>query len=203
MPRGDLMTLFRPLLIAGLLLAHPYANATSFDCQRGRSPAERMICGDSALSALDDTLGQLYWNARRRVAQRRAFIDDSDSKWAWREANCRDAGCLRTWYATRIDELQRLLASLPGGARHAAPVGGDAQAHSDPSPLQCTAAKPGLVVNEQCASVIGQSGRRWKYQPRDGDWFCGVATLEAADMAPPQAQAPMPMQPQVQAGVGE
>ncbi|MGF6937791.1 uncharacterized protein OKW41_006953 [Paraburkholderia sp. UCT70] len=189
-----LMTLFRPLLIAGLLLAHPYANAASFDCQRGRSPAERMICGDAALSTLDDTLGQLYWKARRRVAQRRAFIDDSDSKWAWREANCRDAACLRTWYATRIDELQRLLASLPGGARQAASV--DVDAHSDPSTLQCTAAKPDLVVNEQCASVIGQSSKRWKYQPRDADWFCGVATLEAADMAPSRSQ------PQVQASVG-
>lgn len=85
------MNLFRSLLIAGLLLAHPCANATSFDCQRGRSPTERMICGDPALSTLDDTLGQLYWKARRRVTARRAFIDDSDSKWAWREANCREA----------------------------------------------------------------------------------------------------------------
>ncbi|WP_233848369.1 lysozyme inhibitor LprI family protein [Paraburkholderia sp. HD33-4] len=207
------MTLFRPLLIAGLLLAHPYANATSFDCQRGRSPTERMICGDSALSTLDDTLGQLYWKARRRVAQRRAFIDDSDSKWAWREANCRDAACLRTWYATRIDELQRLLASLSSGARHAVSVDVDGPAPSDPSTLQCTAAKPGLVVNDQCASVIGQSGKQWKYQPRDADWFCGVATLEAPDIAPSHSQsatasvapAPLPTQwqPQVQASAGQ
>ncbi|MFP4889319.1 lysozyme inhibitor LprI family protein [Paraburkholderia sp. EG304] len=199
------MTLFRPLVLSGLLLAHLYANATSFDCQHGRSPAERMICGDSALSALDDTLGQLYWKARRRVAQRRAFIDDSNSKWAWREANCRDVACLRTWYATRIDELQRLLASLPKAARHPASAGGDVKAHPDPSTLQCTAAKPGLVVNEQCASVIEQSGQRWRFQPRDDDWFCGVATLETADMAPSQEQAPMqrPMQPQMQASVGQ
>ncbi|APA84423.1 hypothetical protein BJG93_02715 [Paraburkholderia sprentiae WSM5005] len=197
------MNLFRSLLIAGLLLAHSYANATSFDCQRGRSPTERMICGDAALSTLDDTLGELYWKARRRVAQRRAFIDDSDSKWAWREANCRDAACLRTWYATRIDELQRLLASWSSGARHAASV--DAQANADASTLQCTAAKPGLVVNEQCASVFGQSGKRWKYQPRDADWFCGVATLAAADMTPLQAPAQMQMQTQrqVQASAGQ
>ncbi|WP_233804287.1 lysozyme inhibitor LprI family protein [Paraburkholderia sp. HP33-1] len=193
------MNLFRPLLIAGLLLAHPYANATSFDCQRGRSPTERMICGDSALSTLDDTLGQLYWKARRRVAQRRAFIDDSDSKWAWREANCRDATCLRTWYETRIDELQRLLASLPGGARHSASPAADPEV--DPSSLQCTAAKPGLIINEQCASVIGQSGKQWKYQPSDAEWFCGVASLAAADVAPSPSQAPM--QPQVQASTGQ
>jgi uncharacterized protein len=204
---GTLMNLFRPLLIAGLLLAHPCANATSFDCQRGRSPTERMICGDPALSTLDDTLGQLYWKARRRVTQRRAFIDDSDSKWLWRETNCRDAACLRTWYATRIDELQRLLASLQSGAQHNASV----DANADASPLQCTAAKPGLVVSEQCASVIGQSGKRWKYQPRDADWFCGVATLEAEDMATSQTQPPMPvqmqmqmqMQPQMQASTGQ
>lgn len=201
------MNLFRPLLIAGLLLAHPYANATSFDCQRGRSPTERMICGDPALSTLDDSLGQLYWKARRRVAQRRAFIDDSDSKWAWREANCRDIACLRTWYATRIDELQRLLASLSGAARPT--VSSDMEANADPSTLQCTAAKPGLVVNEQCPSVIGRSGKQWKYQPRDADWFCGVATLEAADTAPArsplQSQASMQMQmpPQVQASVAQ
>jgi uncharacterized protein len=181
---GTPMNLFRPLLIAALLLAHPCAHATSFDCQRGRSPTERMICVDPALSTLDDTLGRLYWKARRRVTPRREFIDDSDSKWAWREANCRDAACLQSWYATRIDELQRLLASLPGGARHAAST----DAIVDASTLQCTAAKPGLNVNEQCASVIGQSGQRWKYQPRDADWFCGVATLEAADMASMQAQ---------------
>jgi hypothetical protein len=68
----------------------------------------------------------------------------------------------------------------------------------DASTLQCTTAKPGLVVNEQCASVIGQSGQRWKYQPRDADWFCGVATLEAADLAPLQSQSAMPMQMQMQ-----
>jgi hypothetical protein len=198
---GSPMNLFRSLLIAGLLLAHPCANATSFDCQRGRSPTERMICGDPALSTLDDTLGQLYWKARRRVTARRAFIDDSDSKWAWREANCRDAACLRTWYATRIDDLQRLLASLSGGARQAASTA----ANVDASTLQCTAAKPGLVVNEQCAGVIGQSGKRWKYQPRDADWFCGMATLEAADTAPSPSQATMPMQmqPQVQASAAQ
>ncbi|NML29775.1 lysozyme inhibitor LprI family protein [Paraburkholderia antibiotica] len=170
------MNLFRPLLLAALLLAPPYADATSFDCQRGRSPTERLICGDPALSALDDTLGQLYWKARRRVAQRRAFIDDSDSKWTWREANCRDTGCLLAWYATRIDELQQLLASLPMGTRHAVPsTGNDARA------LQCTAANPGLVVNEQCASVIGQRGGQWTYRLAGSDWFCGMATLDARD----------------------
>jgi uncharacterized protein len=75
------------------------------------SAAGVVICNDPALSKLDNTLGQLYWKARRRVGNRRAFLTDSDSKWAWREANCRDAACLGTWYATRIEELQKLIDS--------------------------------------------------------------------------------------------
>ena len=109
------MKIFRPIFVAALMLTHLPAHATSFDCTRGRSLTERMICNDPALSKLDDTLGQLYWKARRRVVNRRAFLTDSDSKWAWREANCRDAACLGTWYATRIEELQRLIESMQTG----------------------------------------------------------------------------------------
>jgi hypothetical protein len=95
---GTPMNLFRPLLIAGLLLAHPCANATSFDCQRGRSPTERMICGDPALSTLDDTLGQLYWKARRRITQRRAARDTRRPR-------------MRTWTLRRCNARPRSLAS--------------------------------------------------------------------------------------------
>jgi uncharacterized protein len=199
---GIAMKIFRPLLIAGLMLAHPAAHATSFDCHRGRSLTEQMICNDAALSKLDDTLGQLYWKARRRVVKRRAFLNDSDSKWAWREANCRDAACLETWYATRIDELQRLIDSMQTGTPLApepaspppvAPAGrlepATALAHAAGKTgmplLQCTAANPGPVVNEQCSTVIRQTGDQWKYKLHGSDWFCGVAMVESS----PQMQA--------------
>ena len=185
------MKVFRPLLIAGLMLTHLAAHATSFDCNRGHSLTEKMICNDPALSKLDDTLGQLYWKARRRVINRRAFLSDSDSKWAWREENCRDAACLGTWYTTRIDELQRLIETMQTGEPEAQPVTPSASvalatqrkpslaiAHPiETALLQCTAANPGLIVNDQCSTVLRAGGNQWKYQPRDGDWFCGVATL--------------------------
>ncbi|NKJ50274.1 hypothetical protein CIC12_26835 [Burkholderia sp. SG-MS1] len=193
------MKVFRPLLIAGLMLVHLPAHATSFDCHRGRSLTERMICNDPALSKLDDTLGQLYWKARRRVVERRAFLDDSDSKWAWREANCRDAACLGTWYATRIEELQRLIDSMrsgtplaPSSALAVAPEPGAAGGRRKPSMttvqaaartlLQCTAANPGPVVNEQCSTVIRQTGNPWKYNVHGSDWFCGVAMVGSSQM---------------------
>lgn len=46
--------------------------------------------------------------------------------------------------------------------------------------LQCTAANPGIVVNDQCATVLRENGSRWKYKPHGGDWFCGVAMLDPA-----------------------
>jgi uncharacterized protein len=161
------MKIVRPLLIAALLIAHPSAQAASFDCSKGRSLAEKIICNDPALSRLDDTLGRLYWKARRTVSDRRGFIADSDSKWAWREANCRDAECLGTWYAARIGELEQVIAGVWMGASGV-----------DPTMLQCTAAHPGIVIGEQCASVIKQNGSQWNHQtPHGGDWFCGVAML--------------------------
>ncbi|WP_027212075.1 lysozyme inhibitor LprI family protein [Burkholderia sp. WSM2232] len=200
------MKIVRPVMLAALLIAHSSAQAASFDCSKGRSLTEKMICNDPALSRLDDTLGQLYWKARRRVSDRRAFITDSDSKWAWREANCRDAACLGTWYATRIDELQQVLARMQRGsaasetasasasntatpphasaaAKRGQPERPDKPPMSTPSTadtamLECTASHPGLVIGEQCPNVIRQNGSPWKYRAHGDDWFCGVATLE-------------------------
>lgn len=196
------MTRLRPLLIAALMLAHPPAHAASFDCNKGRSLTERMICSDPALSKLDDALGQLYWKARRRVANRRAFLTDSDSKWAWREANCRDAACLGTWYATRIEELQKLMESLQAGTTtpvatpSAAPAEPDTRRTPPAAPIQaaeaamhqCTAANPGIVVNEQCSAVLRKNSSQWQYTPHDSDWFCGVATLAPAELQADAAQ---------------
>jgi len=187
------MKIHRPLLIAALLLAHPPAHATSFNCNRGRSPTERMICNDPALSKLDDTLGQLYWKARRQVINRRAFLNDSDTKWVWREANCRDVACLGTWYATRIGELQRLIENMQAGTPRALAAPADPGTPRKPiaPPVQQTvvamgqrtAAIPGIVVAEQCSTVLKETGSRWRYEPPDGGWFCGVAML-----SPPQMQ---------------
>ncbi|MFL9954337.1 hypothetical protein PQR21_14180 [Paraburkholderia nemoris] len=183
------MNIFRPILVAALMLAHLPAHATSFDCTRGRSLTERMICNDPALSKLDDTLGQLYWKARRRVVNRRAFLTDSDSKWAWREANCRDAACLGTWYATRIEELQRLIESMQTGTPDS-PTEPNTQRktvmpalqQTETAMLRCTAADPGIVVNDQCSTVIKENNGKWKYQPHGGDWFCGLAMLAPAEV---------------------
>ncbi|RFU46849.1 hypothetical protein D0B32_15580 [Paraburkholderia sp. DHOC27] len=234
-------------MLLGPLFGPVSVHATSFDCARGRSIPEQLICHTTDLSRLDDQLGRLYWQARRRVDDPKAFRADSDSKWSWREAHCREEACLRTWYGGRIEELQQLLASLPGGpagtarspgsspapwpaepdAASATPAHGlhelprdtgrrafaanesendssDDHAKADnngtrahapskhlannaalaattPS-LQCTAAEPGLVLHDQCPTVLKQN-TQWRYPAQPGDWFCDVATLAQTQRA--------------------
>jgi uncharacterized protein YecT (DUF1311 family) len=206
------MKIFRTAILASLLLNHPSAHATSFDCNKGRSVPEQLICHRADLSKLDDELGKLYRQARRSVTNPKAFRADSDSKWAWREANCADEACLRTWYSGRIDELQRLLASLQQGqppqsplpdppGQSTAPARGlpelprdpgrrvlthaqpDAGATGEALTLQCTAAEPGITWHDQCATVLKQD-TRWQYPPHSGDWFCGLATVAQSPPEP-------------------
>jgi hypothetical protein len=213
---GTAMKIFRTAVLASLLLNHLPAHATSFDCTRGRSVPEQLICHRADLSGLDDQLGKLYWQARRAVANPKAFRADSDSKWAWREANCADEACLKTWYAGRIEELQRLLASLRQGPaaepskpaesvepdpaprlhelsrdperRGLAHVQPDANANASGTTvaLQCTSADPGITMHDQCATVLKQD-TRWQYPPHSGDWFCGLANV-AQSLAKPEPE---------------
>lgn len=82
------------------------AFAASFDCSRAGSANEKIICGDTELSALDDKLGKAFRQARMHASDKRAFTIDSDKQWRWREQNCRDRACLVDWYQRRQAELQ-------------------------------------------------------------------------------------------------
>ncbi|TDN61774.1 hypothetical protein [Paraburkholderia sp. BL10I2N1] len=192
------MKISRYILLAGLLLADTSAHATSFDCNKGHSVAERLICHNADLSKLDDQLGKLYWKVRRATSNRRSFINDSDSKWAWREANCTDEVCLTVWYSGRIEELQRLLADTqPGETPPPQPQGpnaGATRALAAGAPLreknlvrQCTATDLGMTWHDQCATVLKQN-TGWRRQAPDDGWFCSMAMLEPSHAAPDASQ---------------
>lgn len=196
------MKILRYACLGALLLFHVSAHATSFDCSKGRSVTERMICSNDDLSQLDDELGKLYWAIRRHTADRRAFLADSDSKWLWREHNCTDRDCLVTWYHGRIEELQRKAESLraaqvpqmppvpqtesAGATTRAAPGSvplpasatrlSASRAVEPVEPLQCTATDPGLIVHAGCSTILDRT-TGWRRERHDGgtDWFCGLA----------------------------
>jgi len=178
------MTLFKTALITAILLSSPLvAHATSFDCNRGHSVAEKLICHNPDLSKLDDELGKLYWKARRAVADTRSFRADSDAKWTWRETHCTDETCLTTWYSGRIEELRRLVDDLQFIPKPAPVRTASEQALPEPTIAigQCTVAQPGMISLDHCRSLM-KANMHWKYDVHGGDWFCGVAVLDESKL---------------------
>lgn len=105
------------LLVAAALTCGSFtfptvAFSASFNCSRAGSVAEKLVCNDAELSALDDQLGKTYRLAKSKATDRRAFAIQSDGFWRWREANCRDRDCLLGWYRQRQAMLD---ATLRGG----------------------------------------------------------------------------------------
>jgi uncharacterized protein len=101
----------RLLLAIALAGAASGAAAAAFDCAKAASTVERTICGDPALSALDERLATLYAARRSQdksaTATQRTWLKEVRDK-------CGTAACLDTAYKTRIQALEA--APSPGAA---------------------------------------------------------------------------------------
>jgi uncharacterized protein YecT (DUF1311 family) len=88
--------------------AHLPAVKPSFACGDASSAAQRLICGDRALAALDAATAALYRRARENVVDT-APLADEQSAWLLRRDRCDSAECLRESYAQRRAEIGRWL----------------------------------------------------------------------------------------------
>jgi uncharacterized protein len=80
--------------------------AVSFDCNKASSPVEKTICGDNALSALDDELNTAYKSALNSASNKQV-LKDAQRKWIKEDRNrCKDVQCLTDVYKKRINELK-------------------------------------------------------------------------------------------------
>lgn len=98
--------------------AAPAADAKqgpSFDCAKAANDAEKAVCGDARLSALDRELAALYRAAQTGpgeldvAAEQRGWIKGRDACWQAVDAN----RCLLESYQTRIVELRLASPSAP------------------------------------------------------------------------------------------
>ncbi|GKY88536.1 MliC family protein [Sinisalibacter aestuarii] len=107
---------FSPALIAGLILSTLPARADgpSFDCARAENDAEKAVCANANLAALDREVARLYAlaaadsgldDAARAdlTAYQRGWIKGRDACWKADDL----AACVAASYAMRIDELRR------------------------------------------------------------------------------------------------
>ncbi|MFN7113925.1 MAG: lysozyme inhibitor LprI family protein [Alphaproteobacteria bacterium] len=80
------------------------AAAASFDCTKAQNVAEKVICSDSSLSALDKELAAVYKRAKD-VAQDPETLAVQQRNWLGDRNLCNKAACLYEAYNTRITRL--------------------------------------------------------------------------------------------------
>lgn len=107
-PGGTFAAVAKARLVELDKVAHLPPVKPSFACTGASNTAQRLICGDRALAALDVETASLYRRARANVVDTSALADEQ-SAWLIRRDHCGSAECLRESYAQRRAEIGRWL----------------------------------------------------------------------------------------------
>lgn len=93
------------LYLVGLLGLVVSAQGASFDCAKAGTKVEKMICGNSDVSRLDENVDLAYLRALERADDRQKVVQ-GQRDWLKNVRNaCADADCLFMAYANREDAL--------------------------------------------------------------------------------------------------
>jgi uncharacterized protein len=79
---------------------------TSFNCRTPKNSAERIVCSDRQLAALDVEAADLYQLGLRSVTDPNAFRGEQQA-WLAQRDECNNKACLVESYGERIRELER------------------------------------------------------------------------------------------------
>ena len=81
----------------------------SFDCGKAKSTAEKLICSDADLSALDRELSNYYYQAKLISSDKSYFKKEHEAAWLKREKECLDKQCLFNWYSLRKSHYSKII----------------------------------------------------------------------------------------------
>lgn len=79
--------------------------AASFDCAKATTGNEKMICGSSKLSLMDERYAELYTRAKAQLPNGSQIKQDARAALRLRESVCKDSRCLGDWFQNRIITL--------------------------------------------------------------------------------------------------
>src|SRR4029079_18423804 len=82
------------------LFLMPSARAATFGCNKASSFAEKAICSDSRLPAMDDELGRLYQAALASASEKEALKTEQKA-WLASRDQCPARNCISKAYAGR------------------------------------------------------------------------------------------------------
>ena len=85
------------------LLALP-VQAASFDCAKAATKVEKLICGDAALSKLDEELNAAY-KAALQDGKNADTVKRAQKQWIKERNGCLDAACVKRAYEMRLSLL--------------------------------------------------------------------------------------------------
>lgn len=93
------------LVALGGVLLSLNVHAASFDCAKSATKVEKIICGDSELSKLDEELAIVY-KASLQDVKHAEVIKQSQKEWIRQNKSCPDAACLKRVYGIRLSWLK-------------------------------------------------------------------------------------------------
>jgi uncharacterized protein YecT (DUF1311 family) len=103
------MLIARVVVLAATFLVSHLSLAASFDCKKAGTTTERLICADSQLSAIDESLNLAYKTVLSSM-QDKSFIVRWQREWLKSSAvtNCKTVECLRPEFSARNDLINRV-----------------------------------------------------------------------------------------------
>ena len=107
--------------------------AASFDCAKAKSDTEKLICGDAALSTLDEELSRAYKKATANPRDME-FVRHWQRTWLAARTVCGDVACMKPAYIAQIGELNeratRAMAAINYSGKYERHVRGKRDLHS-------------------------------------------------------------------------
>lgn len=91
-------------IIALLFVCVLHSRATSFDCSKATTPAEKMVCSNDELSQLDDSLN-LHYKKAISSSTNPDTLKSEQHVWIKKMRACKDVACLKEAYNSRLSEL--------------------------------------------------------------------------------------------------
>jgi uncharacterized protein len=98
--------MIKALVLLVVMIASPWASATSFDCRKAATDAEKTVCGSALLGKLDDALSTNYRNMLTGdLGDGGKDLKREQKEWMHKRNACKSEKCLVDAYRSRVDEI--------------------------------------------------------------------------------------------------
>jgi uncharacterized protein len=166
----------------------PPAQAASFDCEKAVTKVEKLICGNSELSKLDEELSASYKTALQDEKQADS-IKQAQKQWMKERNSCDDAACASQAYKDRLKTLGISDRSIDSGkSRVAVTLAQAGMTNSAAQEIPQKSPKLRYAFCDRSSPTLYCEGQTGKGYSVCEDYLKYLQTLDT----PPTCEAPIP-----------